>query len=207
MTIEAVLARISEHNHAVRAVVLCGQGWQRSDLSETYKTLNTEAFGAYGALLLATLDALEAPEGTLDTVFLDFAGHSILARRVDSAWVMLLMDPMGRGGFRKALIGLKIFLPALQEALAGGRAAPAALPGAPRGRTLRAPVDDVPNPRVPLRADVDGDLKKLPKVPLRAPVEEPLPPARVPLRLDIPADRAPGEKGRGRHRRPPDEGA
>lgn len=197
MSVAEVLAQIADHNQSVRAVVLTAPQGPHSHLTPAYGSLDVVAFGRYGQHLLGTLGALDVPDGALDSVFLEFAGHSLLVRRIGAAQLMLLMDPMRRGGFRKTQIGLKLFLPALLEALeAPEHEAPDLASDTtvtpltkPSVLVVEDPIEEpIAEVGVPAAAP-QPERRARPKT-LRAPLGA-VPEAKVPLRADREAEEAP----------------
>ncbi|MEM9430624.1 MAG: hypothetical protein AAGA32_14150 [Pseudomonadota bacterium] len=159
MRAEGILAELAEHNTAIHAAVISDQTRAAHWTGEGYEDLNVPAFARYGKLLGGAVDMLDGGEA-VRSVYLEFKGHSLLVKRLEDWVLMLLMDPMRRGGFRKAEVGLKLFLPRLLTALENGegtalpsqpspRPKPAARPLQPAQASDPQPAQPVERPRAP----------------------------------------------------------
>lgn len=139
MSVDLVLAKMTAHNSSVLGCIVTHAGQVHHNLPDGYDLVDREAVSEYTTLMFQASDALETDHAAFDQMFLEFQGHGFYARRLDDGVLILLTEPMQSAQFKKAQVGVNLFLKPLKRALdATGRssgAASAALAGAEPPRT------------------------------------------------------------------------
>ena len=151
MSVETVLEKITAHNADVLGCVAASGGQVYSNLPELYEMIDTTAVSEYAAIMFEAADALETEHDPFNQLFLEYAGHSLYARRLDDGVLVLVNKPIERKSFKKMQIGVNLFMKPLNRALEGGA------PDAPERRPIIAEGPDLPLPDAAGESSLDGD--------------------------------------------------
>lgn len=131
-SVGTVLEKIKEHNGDVLGCVVVSGKSVYHNLPDPYDLLDIRSIGDYACNIFALMDALETGESVFEEAFLEYQGHSFLARALDHGGVLLLVaNPVKRGVFRTLQLGVGLFVGPLLRALAAEELPPA---GRPRRR-------------------------------------------------------------------------
>lgn len=117
MSVEGVLDKMTAHNAHVLGCIATHDGRVHHNLPDGYDLVDREAVTEYASLMFEASDALETDHDPFDQLFLEFEGHGIYARRLSDGVLILLTDPIQRTQFKKAQIGVNLFLKPLKKAL------------------------------------------------------------------------------------------
>lgn len=117
MSVRAVLDKIRNHNADVRGCIAASGGVVHHNLPDDLTGIDAAALGEHAANLFAVSGALDDGGQDYATASLEYAGHSVLARRLDDGVLVVICQPMRRAGFRKLEIGVTLFIGPLRAAL------------------------------------------------------------------------------------------
>jgi hypothetical protein len=117
VSVETVLRKISDHNADVLGCIATHGGKIHHNLPDLYELIDTEAVTEYASNMFTVTDALETEHEPFNHLFLEYAGHSIYARRLDDGVLVLANRAIERAHFKKMQIGVNLFIKPLQRAL------------------------------------------------------------------------------------------
>ncbi len=143
MSVDTVLNKMVAHNANVLGCIATHGERLHHNLPDRYDLVDQKAVTEYANLMFQASDELETEHDPFDQMFLEYHGHGLYARRLDDGVLVLLTEPMERTQFKKAQIGVNLFLKPLKKALDEGPAEPTTAPvtGAP---ALSAEPDEAP---------------------------------------------------------------
>ena len=117
MSVENVLDKISSHNGDVLGCVASKGAEVYSNLPEMYELVDAAAVSEYAEIMFEATDALETEHDAFNQLFLEYAGHSIFARRLDDGVLVLVNKPIERSSFKKMQVGVNLFMKPLKRAM------------------------------------------------------------------------------------------
>lgn len=118
-SVGTVLDKITEHNDNVLGCIVASGDVVYHNLPEPYHLLDIRSIAEAAGNIFALIDALDTDDGVFQEAFLEYQGHSILARSLDNGGVLLLVaKPVTRGVFRTWHLGVGLFVGPLMRALA-----------------------------------------------------------------------------------------
>lgn len=119
MSVETVLQKISDHNADVLGCIATHGDKVHHNLPDLYELIDTDAVTEYASNMFTVTDALETEHEPFNHLFLEYAGHSIYARRLDDGVLVLANRAMERANFKKMQVGVNLFIKPLKRALSG----------------------------------------------------------------------------------------
>ena len=122
MSVDVVLDKISAHNSDVLGCVAKHGDVIHANLPEMYDLIDSAEIAEHAENMFALTDDLETDHDVFDQLFLEYANHSVFARRLDDGVLLLVNRPMERTQFKKMQVGVNLFLKPLKRALQGGDA-------------------------------------------------------------------------------------
>lgn len=131
MSVQTVLDKLSAHNNGVLGCVATHGEQVHSNLPERYELIDTVAMTERVSLMFQASDELETEHDPFDQVFLEYSSHAVYARRLDDGVLILLTEPMERAQFKKAQVGVNLFLKPLKKALSEAPEVPLVAEAAP----------------------------------------------------------------------------
>ena len=126
MSVEAVLEKLTTHNAGVLGCFATHGDRLHENMTDKYELIDAGAVAERVNLMFAASDALETEHEPFDQVFMEYETHGLYARRLDDGVLVLVTSPMQRSQFKKAQVGVNLFMKPLNKALADAAAAPAA---------------------------------------------------------------------------------
>lgn len=148
MSVETVLDKISAHNADVLGCIASSGETIYDNLPDLYDLIDKRDVAEHAANMFAASDALETDHEPFNQLFLEYAEHSIYARRLDDGVLLLLNRPVQRAQFKRMQIGVNLFMKPLRRALEQSDAQP--MP-----RVVAGPADARPSAEMPA-PEVDG---------------------------------------------------
>lgn len=88
------------------------------NLPPRYELLDTDSIAERVNLMFDATEQLETEHDSFDQLFLEYESHALYARRLDDGILILVTEPMERAQFKKAKVGVNLFLKPLKKALA-----------------------------------------------------------------------------------------
>ncbi|MEM1383060.1 MAG: hypothetical protein AAF713_10795 [Pseudomonadota bacterium] len=123
MSVEAVLDKITDQHDMLYGCVYRTAAGVYHNLKAPYDLLDVEEVTDYADNLLSVTRVLDDPSFDFDSIFVEYAAHSVIAKSVESDILLLLGPPISRAGYKKAVIGLGLFDKPLMRAAAKVEAA------------------------------------------------------------------------------------
>lgn len=124
MSVEVVLEKLTTHNADVLGCVATHGERLHENMPDKYELIDAGAVAERVNLMFAASDALETEHDLFDQVFMEYETHGLYARRLDDGVLVLVTSPMQRGQFKKAQVGVNLFMKPLKKALAEAAAEP-----------------------------------------------------------------------------------
>ena len=146
MSVEKVLSKITAHNTDVLGCVASTGGKTYSNLPVLYELVEAGAVAEYAGIMFEATDALETEHDEFNQLFLEYAGHSIYARRLDDGVLVLVNKPIERSSFKKMQVGVNLFMKPLLKALSGE--GPASRPLIAEGPDFQPAIGPAPDNRI-----------------------------------------------------------
>ncbi|MFK7941882.1 MAG: hypothetical protein AB8B85_03045 [Paracoccaceae bacterium] len=128
MSVETVLQKLTAHNSGVIGCIATHGEQLHELMPEKYDLIDSAAVAERVNLVFAASDALETEHDPFDQVFLEYEAHGLYARRLEDGVLVLVTDPMQRAQFKKAQVGVNLFLKPLSKALSDAPLPPAEEP-------------------------------------------------------------------------------
>lgn len=147
MSVETVLGKMITHNADVLGCIATHGGKIHHNLPDRYGLVDSEAVAEYASLMFEASDALETDHEAFDQIFMEYDGHSVYARRLDDGVLVLLTDKVSRARFKKAQVGVNLFMKPLKRALAEAETAPPEITAEPEA----TPSDPTGDPITPTK--------------------------------------------------------
>lgn len=125
MSVETVLKKICDHNADVIGCIASHSDKVYRALPEMYALMDTDAMRENAEHMFTLMDGLDTGADPFDQIFLEYQNHSIAARRLEDGVLVLIANPLARSEFKKAQVGVNLFLKPLKRALSAPGAGPA----------------------------------------------------------------------------------
>lgn len=122
--VTAVLDKITKHNAEILGCIVTNGARSYSNLPENYELVDAEAVGEYVSNMFNVMGALEDTEPQFENLVLDYDGHTLVAKRIESGVLALVNNPIRSAGLKKMQVGVSLFLKPLNQALNGPGIAP-----------------------------------------------------------------------------------
>lgn len=117
MSLNAVLDKLSAHNHDIIGCIISQDEKIVHNLREPYEVVDARSISDRAVNMLDLMNSLEGAAGEIDQVFLEMEAHSVYARRVGDGALVIVNKPMGRNAFKKVKVGVNLFIRPLEKAL------------------------------------------------------------------------------------------
>ena len=117
MSLNAVLDKLSAHNHDIIGCIVSQEDRIVHNLREPYEVVDARSINDRAVNMLDLMSALEGAAGEIDQVFLEMEAHSVYARRVGDGALVIVNKPMGRNAFKKVKVGVNLFIKPLEKVL------------------------------------------------------------------------------------------
>ncbi|MEM9141311.1 MAG: hypothetical protein AAGB15_15890 [Pseudomonadota bacterium] len=116
-SVETVLGKIAHHNADILGCVAAYGDHIYSSLPDIYDLVDLEGVLEYAANMFAMTDILDTDKSQFHEIFLEFQGHSFIARRLSDGYLLMVAKPVPRSAFRRMQMGLNLFMRPLERAL------------------------------------------------------------------------------------------
>ena len=110
MSLNAVLDKLSAHNHDIIGCIISQDEKIVHNLREPYEVVDARSISDRAVNMLDLMNSLEGAAGDIDQVFLEMEAHSVYARRVGDGALVIVNKPMGRNAFKKVKVGVNLFI-------------------------------------------------------------------------------------------------
>lgn len=120
MSLDAVLDKLSAHNHDIIGCIVSQDDNVVHNLREPYEVVDARAISERANNMLDLMSGLEDAAGEIDQVFLEMEAHSVYARRIGDGALVIVNKPMGRNAFKKVKVGVNLFIKPLEKAMKEG---------------------------------------------------------------------------------------
>ena len=117
MSVETILQKLTAHNNGVLGCIATHGETLHQNLPEQYQLIDADSVAERVTLMFQASDALETEHEAFDQVFLEYEAHGLYARRLDEGVLVLITERMQRAQFKKAQVGVNLFLKPLRKAL------------------------------------------------------------------------------------------
>lgn len=118
MSVDNILQKLVDHNSVVLGCIATHGDKLHENLADQYELIDAGAVAERVGLMFAASDALETEHDGFDQVFMEYEAHGLYARRLDEGVLVLVTTPMQRAQFKKAQVGVNLFMKPLKKALA-----------------------------------------------------------------------------------------
>ena len=118
-SVEQVLSAIGARNQDIIGCVVVTEQSIYNNLSGSAKAVDVDSIVNYTSNMFEISRALDRKVTPFNQLFLEYAGHSIYARRLDDGVLVLVNKPIERSSFKKMQVGVNLFMKPLLKALSG----------------------------------------------------------------------------------------
>lgn len=118
MSVQTVLEKLTAHNAGIIGCLATHGSQLHRNLPARYELLDSDSIAERVNLMFDATEQLETEHDGFDQLFLEYESHALYARRLDDGVLILITEPMERAQFKKAKVGVNLFLKPLKKALA-----------------------------------------------------------------------------------------
>lgn len=117
MSVQTVLEKLTAHNAGIVGCIATHGTQLHQNLPDQYELLDSDTIAERVNLMFEATDQLETDHDPFDQLFLEYDAHGLYARRLEDGVLVLVTEPMQRAQFKKAQVGVNLFLKPLKRAL------------------------------------------------------------------------------------------